>query len=100
MTISEVNIQLIKPVNGLVAFASVVLNDQIYLSSIGVHQKLDGSGFRLTYPTKKTGNRSFHIFHPIEKAISHQIEQAISEKLNSLLGKSENDFFNLKSGCE
>ena len=48
MKISEVNIQLIKPANGLVAFASVVLDDKIYLGSIGVHQRLDGTGFRLT----------------------------------------------------
>lgn len=53
MKISEITIQLIKPANGLVAFASVVLDDKIYLGSIRVHQRLDGSGYRLTYPTKK-----------------------------------------------
>ena len=31
MKISEINIQLIKPANGLVAFASVVLDDKVYL---------------------------------------------------------------------
>ena len=49
MKISEINIQLIKPVNGLVAFASVVLDDKIYLGSIGVHSRLDGTGYRHTY---------------------------------------------------
>lgn len=93
VTISEVQIQLVKPIDGLIAFASLVLDHRIYLGSIAVHQKLDGSGFRLTYPTKKTGNRQFHIFHPIEKAISHQIEEAISEKLIALLEKSENQNF-------
>ena len=34
MKISEINIQLIKPSNGLVAFASVVLDDKIFLQSL------------------------------------------------------------------
>ena len=87
MKISEVNIQLIKPTNGLVAFASVVLDDKIYLGSIGVHQRLDGTGYRLTYPTKKTGNRDFHIFHPIERSMGQRIEQAILAKVTTLLEK-------------
>ncbi len=91
MKISEVNIQLIKPTNGLVAFASVVLDGKIYLGSIGVHQRLDGTGYRLTYPTKKTGNRDFHIFHPIERQMGQQIEQAILAKVTALLEKQYTD---------
>src|SRR3989338_9619568 len=87
MKISEINIQLIKPLNGLVAFASVVLDSKVYLGSIGVHQRLDGTGYRLTYPTKKTGNRDFHIFHPIERSLGQQIEQAILAKVAALLEK-------------
>ncbi len=91
MKISEINIQLIKPSNGLVAFASVVLDDKVYLGSIGVHQRLDGAGYRLTYPTKKTGNRDFHIFHPIERNLGQQIEQAILSKVTALLEKQNAD---------
>lgn len=87
MTITEINIQLVKPANGLVAFASIVLEGRIYLGSIAVHQKLNGSGFRLTYPTKKTGSRDFHIFHPIERGLGRQIEQAILSKITGLLSK-------------
>ena len=87
MKISEINIQLIKPTNGLVAFASVVLDGKVYLGSIGVHQRLDGTGYRLTYPTKKTGNRDFHIFHPIERSLGQRIEQAILTKVTALLEK-------------
>lgn len=87
MTISEINIQFVKPVNGLVAFASVVLDGKIYLGSIGVHQRLNGTGYRLTYPTKKTGHRDFHIFHPIEHSLGQQIEQAILAKVAALLKK-------------
>lgn len=59
MIVSEVNIQLIKPCDGLVGFASVVLDGQIYLSSIGIHQRLDGTGYRITYPTKKNWQSQF-----------------------------------------
>jgi hypothetical protein len=35
-------------VEGLIAFASVVLDDQLYLMGIAIHSKLVGSGYRLT----------------------------------------------------
>lgn len=38
MIISEVNIILIKPKDGLIGFASLVINDALYLGSIGIHQ--------------------------------------------------------------
>lgn len=88
MIVSEVNIQLIKPCDGLVGFASVVLDDQIYLSSIGIHQRLDGTGYRITYPTKKTGNRSFDVFHPIKKEIGQKIEEAVLSKIAEIMSKA------------
>ena len=88
MIVSEVNIQLIKPCDGLVGFASVVLDDQIYLSSIGIHQRLDGTGYRITYPTKKSGNRSFHVFHPIRKEIGQKIEEAVLSKIAEIMSKA------------
>lgn len=89
MKISEVNIQFIKPDDGLVAFASVVLDESLYLGSIGIHERLDGAGYRLTYPTKKSGVRQFHLFHPINKALSQQIEKAVFQKFTELLKLSE-----------
>jgi len=89
MIVSEVNIQLIKPCDGLVGFASVVLDDQIYLSSIGIHQRLDGAGYRITYPTKKTGNRSFNVFHPIKKEIGQKIEEAVLSKITEIMSKAQ-----------
>lgn len=75
--ISEVQIVPIKPANGLVGFASVVINGEFYLGSIGIHSKLDGSGFRLTYPTKKVGQKNLHLFHPLNARTSKEIEEAI-----------------------
>lgn len=89
MKISEVQINLIKPKDGLIGFAAVVINDDFYLSGIAVHQKLNG-GYRLTYPTRKSGNRDFEIFHPISRNAGRQIEAAIFSRLNEVLKILEN----------
>jgi len=88
MKISEVNITIIKPRNGLIGFASLVVNDALYLGSIGIHQKLDGSGYRLTYPTKKSGTQNMDIFHPIDRTTGKAIETAIFNKLNDVMNKA------------
>jgi len=71
--ISEIQIVPVKPKDGLVAFASFVLDGNIYLGSIGIMAKLNG-GFRLVYPTKKIGNRNINLFHPINKEFGQFIE--------------------------
>lgn len=87
MRISEVNVQFIKPVDGLIGFASLVINDELYLGSIGIHQRLDGQGYRLTYPTKKSNLTQRPIFHPIRKDASAAIETAIFTKLKDVMRK-------------
>lgn len=90
MKISEVQINLIKPKDGLIGFATLILNDDFYLSGIGIHRKLTGSGYRLTYPTRKSGNRDFELFHPINRNAGQQIEMAIFTRLNDVLKTLEN----------
>lgn len=87
MDITEVDVSLVKPQSGLIAFASVVLADQLYLSGIGIYQKLDGSGYRLTCPTRKVGDGSFQVFHPIRKGLGIAIERAVIAELKDVLSK-------------
>ncbi len=87
MKISEVQIELIKPNNGLIGFASLVIDDNFYLSSIAIHKKLNTEGYRLTYPNKG----HFTIFHPINKQTSAQVESAIFEKLKDVMKKVGQD---------
>jgi len=87
MLVTEIDIAFVKPQNGLVAFASVVLNDELYLNGIAIHRKLDGSGYRLTYPTRKQGCSSSNIYHPIRKSLSQTIEEAVFQKLKDVLRK-------------
>lgn len=86
MKISEVNIIFIRPKDGLIGFASVVVDDALYLGSIGIHQKLNG-GFRLTYPTKNSGMHQGNIFYPINGMTGKLIEGAIFKKLNDVMNK-------------
>lgn len=78
--VSEIQIRVIKPQDGLMGFASIVLDNQLYLSSIGIFGKLNGTGYRITYPTKKVGNTDLHLFHPISKELGREIEEAIIKK--------------------
>lgn len=84
MKISEVQIELIKPNNGLIGFASMVIDGNFYLSSIAIHKKLNDDGYRLTYPNKG----QFTIFHPINKQTSSQVEEAIFGKLKDVMKKA------------
>jgi len=75
----------IKPKDGLVAIASVVADNSLYLGSVGVFTRLNGSGYRITYPTKKIGNRNINIYHPINKETSKEIEEAIISEAEKIL---------------
>lgn len=87
MKISEVQIELIKPHNGLIGFASLIIDDNFYLSSIAIHKKLNADGYRLTYPNKG----QFTIFHPINKHTSSQVESAVFGKLKDVMKKVVQD---------
>ena len=85
LAVTEVHVTLITPRGGLIAMAKVVLNNALALDGIGVHRKLDGHGFRLTYPTRPTsGRESKTIFHPIKTSLSKAIEVAIFTEISKV----------------
>jgi len=85
MIITEVQITPIKPKDGLVAFASLVVENSLYLGFLGVYTRLDGTGYRITYPTKKVSENSLNIYHPINKETSKAIEEAIIIKIKEIM---------------
>lgn len=85
MEISEIHIIPVKQSGGIIAFASVVLNGQVLLTGIAVHEKRDGSGYRLTYPTRRVGQKDRYLFRPLTPETSALIEQAVFEKLKIVL---------------
>ena len=90
--LSEIQIIPIKPQNGLVAFASFVLDGNLYLGSIGIVTRLNG-GYRLVYPTKKINDRSLNIFYPINKEFAELVEAEIVKQFEEVM-KGQNDRYN------
>jgi stage V sporulation protein G len=82
--ISEVQILPIKPKDGLVAIASLVLDYDFYLGSIGVVTRPSG-GYRLLYPTKKIGERNINLFHPINRETAVEIEEVIIRRFEEVM---------------
>jgi len=82
--IKEVQIVPIKPNSGLVGFASCVINECLYLGSIGIFTRLGGS-YRLVYPTKKIGEKNINIFYPITRELGRQLEQVIISKFEEVM---------------
>ena len=93
MQVTEVNINFIKPKDSLIGFASVVLDNKLYLSSIGIHHKLNSPGnFRITYPSKQSGSKEFQVFHPIRSETGNAIETAILKKLKDVMSKANDGY--------
>ena len=85
--VTEVEIVPIKPRDGLVAIASCVIDDKLYIGSLGIQTKLTGDygGFRLLWPTRKVGTREINIFHPITRETYSAIEKAIINKYEEIM---------------
>ena len=91
MEVDEVNVTPVKPSNGLVAFASCVIDKKLFIGSLGVHKRLDGDGYRITFPTKVIGQKQLNYFYPITKAAGLAIERAIVARCNELFERSDED---------
>ena len=89
MQISEISIDLVKQKDGLIGFASLVLEESIYLGNIGIIKRLEEDNFRLTYPTRKVGDKSFNIYYPINKEVGKKIEKAVNKRLKEVLKKND-----------
>ena len=86
--VSEIQIVPIKPQEGLVAFASFVLNNNLYLGSIGIITRLEG-GYRLVYPTKKVGIRNINVYHPINKDFAKTLEKEVIAKFEDVMKQND-----------
>ena len=86
--IAEIQIIPVKPKDGLVAFASFVLDEKYYIGSVAIFTRRDGFGYRLVYPTKKVGLTNINIFHPINARVGQAIEKAVIEKINDLFNEN------------
>lgn len=91
LKISEIEFIPVKPKEGLIGFASFVLDEKYYVSSVAIYTRLAGSSYRLVYPTKKIGERNINIFHPINREVSEVIDEAVIKKVNELFDESRQE---------
>jgi len=95
--VTEIEIIPIKPKSGLIGFASFILDEKYYVGSVAVFTKINNSGFRLVYPTKKVGERNINIFHPINSIVGKFIEEMVIKKVNKLFNDSFNEDYGKRS---
>lgn len=89
MTISEVQIVPVKPQGGLVAFASCVINGQLYLGNIAIHTRPTGNEYRLVFPTKVLPNgKLIQCFHPVTHEAGELLLKEIASKFEALIASS------------
>lgn len=85
--VSEIQIIPVKPKEGLIGFASFVLDKKYYVGSVAIYTRLNGTGYRLAYPAKKVGERQINTFYPITPLAGRVIEEAVSEKVNKIFNE-------------
>jgi DNA-binding cell septation regulator SpoVG len=93
LEISEIQIVPVKPKDGLVAFASCVINRSLYLGSIAVYSSPSSpDGFRLVYPSKVLLNgKEINCVHPINREAGENISTAIIGKFKEIVRRTFNE---------
>jgi len=87
IVISEIQIIPAKPSNGLVGFASVVINNQFYVGNIAIYTSPSSmDGYRLVFPNKKLASgQVVDCFYPINKEAEQQVTLAVVKKYLELM---------------
>lgn len=93
--ISDVQVVPVKPQNGLVAFISFVLNEQIYLGNLGLYTSFSSPyGFRLVYPTRKLQSGvKLSLVHPISKIVGATIEKQVVDEYQKIINELKEETF-------
>jgi len=88
--ISEIQVIPVKPNEGLVAFASCVINNSLYVGNIAIYTSPSNqSGFRLVYPVKLLPNgKEINCIHPINKETGEIFSKAIIRKFKEIAYKA------------
>jgi len=81
MKISKVKIKKVAPKDGLVGFASCVIDDSLYLGNIVVFTRLNQvDKIRLVFPVKELDNIKIAMFKPLTSDLYYALEVAIADK--------------------
>lgn len=82
MKITKVQIHRIIPKDGLIGFASFILDDCLYLGNIGIFTKLNKDEYRLIFPEKKIKDKKITMFHPLTKDFYSELEKIVNKEIH------------------
>jgi len=87
LIVSEIQISPAKFKDGLVAFASCVINNQLYLGNLAIYSSPSSpSNYRIVYPSRKLNNGTqLKITYPINKETGFLIQRQIVEQYLKLM---------------
>ncbi len=90
LEISEIQVIPVKPKEGLVAFASCIVNKALYIGNIAIYTSPSTQeGFRLAYPVKTLPNgKEINCVHPINKEAGEAILKEIIRKFREVVSKA------------
>ena len=93
LIISDIQVNPVKPFpNGLVAFASFVMNDQFYVGDVAIYRHSNGIDYRLVYPTRKLNNgRQVQIIFPLTREIGQVVHNKVVGKYLTMYETFETD---------
>ena len=82
LEISEIQIVLTRPNNGMVAYASCAINDCFFLGNISIHTAPNHPlGYRTLFPTKKLASgQQVPCFYPFRKEAEEAVSSAIIKR--------------------
>jgi len=82
VTISEIQIVPVPPQNGLVGFASFLINSCFLVGNVAIYTSPSTpGGFRLVYPTKM----SVSCFHPVIREVGEKIQVKVVARYIELM---------------
>ncbi len=79
LEISEIQIIFVRPQNGLIAFASIAINDCVRVEGIAIYSSpAHPLNFRINFPTKNLASgRQIACFYPYRKEAEEYITKAV-----------------------
>lgn len=86
--LSEIQFTPIRPKDGIVGFASFILDGWLYIGSIAVMTRLQG-GYRLLYPTRKMAGQNIGIVHPIQRDFGRRVEEKVIGRIEEVMNRHD-----------
>jgi len=81
LSITKVDFTPITQNNGLIGFATIILNDEYLLEGIGVFVCQEREGYRVTYPKRQAGSKSINVHYPLTQGMLDKVNKAVNEKV-------------------